>query len=92
MAHVKKGDTVTVIAGNDKGAKGEILAVMGERVVVSGARLVKKHQKAIPGQGGQEGGIITTEAPIHISNVKKAEKPAAKDAASKAAKKEGKKK
>ena len=92
MARVKKGDTVTVIAGNDKGAKGEVLAVIGERVVVSGVRLVKKHQKAIPGQGGQEGGIITTEAPLHISNVKRAEKSAAKPATKKAAKKEGKKK
>lgn len=88
MAHVKKGDTVTVLAGNDKGANGEVLEVIGDRVIVSGVRLVKKHQKAIPGQGGQEGGIITTEAPIHISNVKKSEKQAAK----KTAKKEGKKK
>jgi large subunit ribosomal protein L24 len=86
MAHVKKGDTVTVIAGNDKGANGEVLEVIGERALVSGVRLVKKHQKAIPGQGGQEGGIITTEAPIHLSNLKRTEKKAPKKAAKKGTK------
>ena len=67
--HVKKGDTVKVIAGDDKGAIGEIIAVFPKesRVIVEGVNLVKKHTPATQ-QGGQ-GGIIETEAPIHSSNV-----------------------
>src|ERR671930_2427771 len=70
---IKKGDTVKVIAGRDKGAEGKVLQVLREeqRVVVEGVNRVKKHTKVIQqgGRGGTTGGIITTEAPIHVSNV-----------------------
>jgi large subunit ribosomal protein L24 len=70
--HIKKGDTVIVIAGNDKGVRGEVLRVIPakNRVVVKGVNMVKKHQK--PRQGGRsqvQGGIIEFEAPIDASNV-----------------------
>ncbi|HHU40559.1 MAG TPA: 50S ribosomal protein L24 [Propionibacterium sp.] len=69
--HVKKGDTVKVIAGDDKGAIGEIIAVFPKegRVIVEGVNLVKKHTPANPQTGNNAGGIIETEAPIHASNV-----------------------
>lgn len=71
--HVKKGDRVKVIAGKDKGAIGEIIAVFvdQERVIVEGVNLVKRHRKESQGADGRriEGGIITAEAPIHVSNV-----------------------
>jgi large subunit ribosomal protein L24 len=70
---IKKGDTVKVIAGKDKGAEGKVIQVLREeqRVVVEGVNRVKKHTKVIQqgGRGGTTGGIITTEAPIHVSNV-----------------------
>jgi large subunit ribosomal protein L24 len=69
--HVKKGDTVKVIAGNHKGATGTVLQVLPEKaqVLVEGVRMIKKHQKR--NQEFPEGGIIEKEGPIHISNVKK---------------------
>jgi len=69
MRHVKKGDTVVVITGKDKGKKGKILQVMPEanRVLVEGVNMVTKHKKPTPQV--QQGGIIHQEAPIHISNV-----------------------
>ncbi len=68
--HVKKGDRVKVIAGKDKGLVGDIIEVLPEqgRVIVEGVNQVKRHTKAIQGSGN-EGGIITAEAPIHVSNV-----------------------
>ena len=69
---VKKGDTVLVIAGKDKGAKGKVLAAYPERerVLVEGVNRVKKHTKITQGQrGAKAGGIVTQEAAIHISNV-----------------------
>jgi len=67
--HVKKGDTVIVIAGKDKGKKGRVLAAYPkkDRVLVEGINLVKKHTR--PSQANPQGGIITQEAPIHVSNV-----------------------
>ena len=69
---IKKGDTVKVIAGKDKGAEGKVIQVLREeqRVIVEGVNRVKKHTKAV-NQGGSAstGGIVTAEAPIHISNV-----------------------
>ncbi len=67
--HIKKGDTVVVIAGKDKGKKGKVLQVFPkkERVLVEGANMATKHQK--PSQKVQQGGIIHQEAPIHVSNV-----------------------
>jgi large subunit ribosomal protein L24 len=66
---VRKGDTVRIIAGDDKGKEGKVLEVDVEkkRVVVEGFNIVKKHQK--PTAGKPEGEIKKTEAPIHISNV-----------------------
>jgi large subunit ribosomal protein L24 len=73
MPSVKKGDTVKVIAGRDKGAEGKVIGVLREeqRVIVEGVNRVKKHTKVMNqgGRAGTTGGIITAEAPIHISNV-----------------------
>jgi large subunit ribosomal protein L24 len=71
--NIKKGDTVKVIAGKDKGAEGKVIRVLREddRVVVEGVNLVKRHTK-VQDQGGRAGntaGIVTTEAAIHVSNV-----------------------
>ncbi len=67
--HVKTGDTVVVIAGKDKGKQGQVKAAMPEknRVVVEGVNMVKRHTK--PTQKNPKGGIISKEAPIHVSNV-----------------------
>lgn len=67
--HVKTGDTVVVIAGKDKGKQGTIKATMPKknRVVVEGVNMVKRHTK--PTQANPKGGIISKEAPIHVSNV-----------------------
>lgn len=67
--HIKKGDTVVVIAGKDKGKKGKVLQVFPktERVLVEGANMATKHKKA--SQKVQQAGIIHQEAPIHVSNV-----------------------
>ncbi len=71
--HVRKGDRVKVIAGKDKGVVGNVLAVdpEAEKVTVEGVNIVKRHRRAMATpQGGQtEGGIISAEAPIHVSNV-----------------------
>ena len=73
--HVKKGDRVRVISGSDKGKIGEVLKVdaAAERVLVSGVNIVKRHKRdsAPQPQSGQvvKGGIIASEAPIHVSNV-----------------------
>jgi len=70
--HVKKGDTVIVIAGKDKGAVGKVIAAYPtqDRVLVEGVNLVKKHTKiGQSNRGAKTGGIITQEASIHISNV-----------------------
>jgi len=67
--HVKKDDTVFVITGKDKGKKGRIIAAYPRqnRVLIEGINMVKKHTK--PSQTNQKGGIISQEAPIHVSNV-----------------------
>lgn len=67
--HVRKGDTVQVIAGKDKGKVGEILQVLPKlsKVVVKDVNVKTKHVK--PQQEGESGKIVTTEAPIHSSNV-----------------------
>lgn len=70
--HIKKGDTVMVIAGKDKGAVGKVIAAMPtqDRVIVEGVNLVKKHTKiGQTNRGAKTGGIITQEAAIHVSNV-----------------------
>ncbi|AOW45846.1 50S ribosomal protein L24 [Acetobacter ascendens] len=69
-ARIKKGDTVVVISGSSKGTQGEVLEVRPSesRAVVRGVALIKRHQRAR--RMGEEGGIITREAPIHLSNLK----------------------
>lgn len=68
MAKLRKGDTVIVIAGKDKGKQGTVLAVKNDRVKVEGVNIVTKHQK--PNQiTGTEGGLVKKEAFLHISNV-----------------------
>jgi large subunit ribosomal protein L24 len=70
--HVKKGDLVRVIAGKSKGLEGKIISVLpeSERVIVEGVNRVKKHTKVQQAQrGGTTGGIVTQEAPVHVSNV-----------------------
>jgi large subunit ribosomal protein L24 len=69
MTSIKKGDQVKVIAGADKGAEGKVLDVLNDRVIVEGVNRVKKHTRAAQQGGSNTGGIITTEAPIHASNV-----------------------
>ena len=67
---VKVGDKVKVLAGKDKGKEGRVLVTLKkkDRVVVEGINIVKKHWK--PGRTNETGGILETENPIHVSNVK----------------------
>ncbi len=66
---IKKGDTVEVISGKDKGKRGEVLKAIPkkERVIVEGVNIVNRHVS--PTQDMPQGGIIENEAPIHVSNV-----------------------
>ena len=68
-AKIRKGDTVEVLCGKNKGARGTVIRVdkRAQRVVVEGVNIVKRHFKASPQHG--RGGIVEREAPIHISNV-----------------------
>ena len=69
---VKKGDTVQVVAGKDKGLTGKVILADPDtqRVLVEGANRIKKHTKVTQSaRGSQQGGIVTQEAPIHVSNV-----------------------
>lgn len=67
-AKIRKGDKVVVLAGRDKGRTGEVIAVRPSegRALVRGVNLVKRHQKQ---SANQEGGIISKESPIHLSNI-----------------------
>jgi large subunit ribosomal protein L24 len=70
MAKIRKGDTVQVIAGKDKGQTGKVLSVDADRILVEGINRVTKHTKETTGdRGAKVGGILHMEAPIHISNV-----------------------
>jgi large subunit ribosomal protein L24 len=69
---IKKGDTVVVIAGKDKGARGKVIQAYpnDSKVLVEGVNRVKKHTRITQTQrGAKSGGIVTQEAPIHVSNV-----------------------
>jgi large subunit ribosomal protein L24 len=69
MRKIKKGDTVVVIAGRDKGKRGDVSRIVDDaHVVVDGVNQVKKHAKPNPLKN-QPGGIVTKELPIHVSNV-----------------------
>jgi large subunit ribosomal protein L24 len=67
---IKKGDTVKIIAGDDKGKKGRVIEVIktDSRALVEGVNIVSRHTK--PNAQNQQGGIIKKEAPVHISNLK----------------------
>jgi large subunit ribosomal protein L24 len=71
-AKIKKGDKVVVLTGRDKGKTGEVVQVLPkeERAVVRGVNLVKRHQRQT---ANQEAGIISKEAPIHLSNLANAD-------------------
>ncbi|AGE35934.1 MULTISPECIES: 50S ribosomal protein L24 [Corynebacterium] len=69
---IRKGDTVIVISGPDKGAKGKVIEAYPKRdkVLVEGVNRIKKHvANSAPERGAESGGIVTQEAPIHVSNV-----------------------
>ena len=67
--HIRKNDTVVVIKGASKGRRGRVLQVFPQtqRVLVEGVNIVKRHTK--PSTRNQQGGIVETEAPVHMSNV-----------------------
>jgi large subunit ribosomal protein L24 len=67
MAHVRRGDLVVVTKGKDKGKRGKVLRVVGDRVIVEKVMMVKRHTKAT--QKNPAGGIIEKEGTVHISNV-----------------------
>ncbi len=70
---VRRGDSVRVMTGKDRGKEGRILAVFpsDQRIIIEGVNMMKRHLKlrAARGRSGQEGGIISKEAPVHVSNV-----------------------
>ncbi len=68
VARIRKGDTVVVITGRDKGKTGEVVRVLPkeDRAVVRGVNVVKRHQKQT---AREQGGIVTKELPIHLSNI-----------------------
>jgi large subunit ribosomal protein L24 len=69
MRKIRKGDNVVVIAGRDKGKRGQVAAVVdAEHVLVAGINQVKKHTRPNP-MKNQVGGIVTKDMPIHVSNV-----------------------
>ena len=68
MSKIKRGDNVVVLTGRDKGKRGDVTRVLGEHVLVTGVNQVKKHQRPNP-MKGEQGGIVSKEMPIHVSNV-----------------------
>ena len=73
MPDVRKGDTVQVLSGKDRGKQGRVVNIWPRRdmVMVEGVHQVKRHEAVRPaqGRGGTTGGIITKEMPVHVSNV-----------------------
>jgi large subunit ribosomal protein L24 len=67
MAHVRRGDLVVVTKGKDKGKRGKVLRVVGDRLVVEKVNMIKRHSK--PTQKNPQGGIVEKEGTIHVSNV-----------------------
>jgi large subunit ribosomal protein L24 len=67
-ARIRKGDNVIVLTGRDKGKKGEVIRVMPreDRALVRGVNMVRRHQRQT---ASQEGGIVSKEAPVHLSNI-----------------------
>ncbi len=94
ILHVKKGDIVKMLAGDDKGKTGKVLEVMPRenKVLVEGINIVKKHQR--PTKQGQKGQTIEKPMPVHASNVastEKSSKPAKKEKKAKVVKAKAKK-
>lgn len=71
MRRIRKDDQVKIVAGDDAGRSGRVVKIFTDRdrVLVEGVNYVTKHERVTQGRGAQEGGIIQTEAPVHISNV-----------------------
>ena len=69
MKRIRSGDEVIIIAGKSKGHVGKVLRVLQDKVVIEGGNLIKKHVKANPQKPENKGGIISREAPLHVSNV-----------------------
>lgn len=67
MSHVRRGDLVVVTKGKDKGKRGKVLRVLGQRVIIEKVNLVKRHTK--PSQKNPQGGIVEKEGTIAIANV-----------------------
>ena len=67
QSHIRKGDTVVVIAGSNKGKRGKVLRVVGERVVIEKVAMIKRHMK--PSQKNPQGGRLSKEMPVDVSNV-----------------------
>lgn len=69
MYKIKKGDTVTIVRGKDKGKKGKVLEILpeGKRALIEGLNLVKKHKRQT--RQDQQGGIVSMEAPVYVSNL-----------------------
>jgi len=65
---IRKGDEVIVLAGKNRSARGTVMKVIEDRVLVEGVNVVKRHERANP-QKGVAGGIVEKEVPVHISNV-----------------------
>ena len=88
---VKVGDKVRILAGKDRGKEGKVILTLKkkDKVVVEGINIVKKHMK--PNAMNQTGGILSVEAPIHVSNVKVIEGKEVKKEAKKTTKKSTKK-
>jgi len=68
MSKIKKGDNVVVLTGRDKGKRGDVTRVFTDHVLVAGVNQVKKHQRPNP-MKGEQGGLVSKEMPIHVSNV-----------------------
>lgn len=73
MLKVRKGDRVKILTGKDAGKEGRVIEIhpLKDRVLIEGVNRVKRHEKIRPakGRGGQQGGIVTKELPVHLSNV-----------------------
>jgi len=68
MNKIRKGDEVVVITGREKGRRGTVIKVLGDKLVVENVNMVKRHTRPNP-QKGTQGGIVEKEAALHISNV-----------------------
>jgi large subunit ribosomal protein L24 len=67
MPHIRKGDSVVVISGSNKGKRGKVLRVLGNRVIIEKVAMIKRHTR--PTQKNPQGGIVDKEGSVHISNV-----------------------